>query len=230
MPDRIHQRAKRKQLRRSVVYWQGVAAVIAAAGFSRRMGRFKPLLPWGSGAVIESVVAALVRGGAAPTLVVVGRRGAEIADRLAGGKARVVFNPDYADHEMLRSCQVGIEALLDEHPPVQGALLALGDQPHIPASVIRQIVTRAREAPDAVVIPSHNRRRGHPVYLPRRLFPNLLSLGRRNSLRDLLNEHSEEILYVDVDNDSVRRDMDLPGQYEELRAEFEKTEKTTPQP
>ena len=43
---------------------EGVAAVVAAAGFSSRMGRFKPLLPWRGGTVIESVVAGLVAGGA----------------------------------------------------------------------------------------------------------------------------------------------------------------------
>jgi CTP:molybdopterin cytidylyltransferase MocA len=202
---------------------QGVAAVIAAAGFSRRMGRFKPLLPWGKGTVIESAADALVGGGAAPLLVVVGHRGADIADRFSDKKACVVFNPDFAANEMLRSYQVGIETLLDGHPPVHGALLALGDQPHIPACVIRHIISSARGAPDAVVIPSHNRRRGHPIYLPRRLFPKLISLEEGQTLRDLLNQHIEEIVYVDVDSDSVRRDMDVPAEYEALRAEFEQT-------
>ena len=202
---------------------QGVAAVIAAAGFSRRMGRFKPLLPWGASTVVESAAEALVGGGAAPLLVVVGHRGADIADLFSDKKACVVFNPDFAANEMLRSYQVGIETLLNGHPPVHGALLALGDQPHIPACVIRHIIRCARGAPEAVVIPSHNRRRGHPVYLPRRLFPKLISLEEGQTLRHLLNQHVEEIVYVDVDSDSVRRDMDVPAEYEALRAEFEQT-------
>ncbi len=202
---------------------QGVAAVIAAAGFSRRMGRFKPLLPWGASTVVESAADALVGGGAAPLLVVVGHRGADIADRFSDKKACVVYNPDFAANEMLRSYQVGIETLLDGHPPVHGALLALGDQPHIPACVIRHIISSARGAPDAVVIPSHNRRRGHPVYLPRRLFPKLISLEEGQTLRDLLNQHIDEIVYVNVDSDSVRRDMDVPAEYDALRAKFEQT-------
>ena len=201
-----------------------VAAVIAAAGFSRRMGRFKPLLPWGSGTVIGSAAEALVNGGAAPVLAVLGHRGAEIADHLQNLSVCVVFNPDYARDEMLRSYQVGIEALLDCETPVLGALLALGDQPHISASLIGRIVGCARRAPAAVVIPSHNRRRGHPVYLPRRLFSKLLALGDGQSLRDLLNGCSEEIVYLAVDCDSVRRDMDVPAEYEELRAKYEKAE------
>ncbi len=199
-----------------------VAAVVAAAGFSRRMGRFKPLLPWDSRTVIESVVDALARGGATPVLVITGHRAAEVADHLAAGPAWVVPNPDYARHEMLRSYQVGIQALLDGQASASGALLALGDQPHMPASVIHQIIVEAQTKPAAVVIPSHNRRRGHPVYLPRWLWPALLTLGKEQSLRDLLNRYSEEIVYVALDTDSIRRDMDVPAEYDALREEFEK--------
>ena len=200
---------------------EGVAAVVPAAGFSSRMGRFKPLLPWRNGTVIESVVAGLVAGGASPVSVVTGHRGAEIAHCLAGGPAKIAFNPDYRRNEMLRSYQVGIAEMLETCLPVQGALLALGDQPHIPTEVIRQIIDWARAEPDAVVIPSHNRRRGHPVYLPEWSFSDLLKLETGQTLRDLLKEVNKEIVYVEVESDCVRRDMDVPAEYESLRADFE---------
>ena len=202
----------------------GVAAVVAVAGFSRRMGRFKPLLPWRKGTVIEAVAAALVAGGASPVQVVTGHRGAEIAQFLEGGPTKVVFNPDYGRNEMLRSYQIGLGALREACLPIQGALLALGDQPHIPAAVIRQIVERARAEPDAVVIPSHNRRRGHPVYLPEWSFFELLKLEPGQTLRDMLSDYSDEIVYVEVDSDCVRKDMDVPAQYESLRSEYEQVD------
>ena len=206
--------------------WQagGVAALVAAAGFSRRMGRFKPLLPWGRSSVIRSATEALSRGGASPVLVVVGHRGAEIAECLAGATAGVVSNPDYARNEMLRSFQVGVEALIGEHGPAQGTLLALGDQPHISAGVVRRIIGCAAVNGDSIVVPSHNRRRGHPVFLPRRLFPALLTMTEGQSLRELLKHHADEIEYLEVEDDSVRRDMDVPAEYEALRAEFGGTE------
>lgn len=209
--------------RTRAVHAGGVAAVVAAAGFSRRMGRFKPLLPWGKSSVIESVADALTSGGASPVLVVVGHRGAEIAERLAAATAGVVFNPDYARNEMLRSFQIGIGALMSEQCQVQGTLLALGDQPHIPAAVVRHIICCAAENVDSIVVPSHNRRRGHPVFLPRRLFSEFLKMTDGQSLRDLLNSHAGEIEYAEVKDDSVRRDMDVPAEYAALRAEFEST-------
>lgn len=198
-----------------------IAAVVAAAGFSSRMGRFKPLLPWRRGSVIEAVVAGLTGGGAAPVYVVTGHRGSEIAERLTAGAAVAVPNPDYRKNEMLRSYQVGIEALCRDAGPVQGALLALGDQPHIPAAVVRQIIDKARAVPAAVVVPSYMRRRGHPVYLPQRQFSRLLRLESGRSLRDLLAALEEEIVYEAVESDCIRRDMDVPAEYESLRAEFE---------
>lgn len=199
----------------------GVAAVVAAAGFSSRMGRFKPLLPWRYGTVIEAVTASLAEGGASPITVVTGYRGAEIAEQLIGGPAETVFNPDYRINEMLRSYQVGVEALYRKEVSVQGALLALGDQPHIPAGVIGQIVGRALLEPDSVVVPSFRRRRGHPVYLPKTVFSALLGLSRGQSLRNLLGTLGDRIIYEDVDSDCVRRDMDVPADYESLRADFE---------
>jgi CTP:molybdopterin cytidylyltransferase MocA len=205
-----------------------IAAVIAAAGFSQRMGDFKQLLPWGEITVIEAVVANLYDAGAEPIICVVGHRGNEVAAILAHTLAQIVRNPDYAQIEMLRSYQAGIRSLLPstveaagDHPPV-GALLALGDQPHIPADVIRPIIEACRRTPDQIVIPSYQRRRGHPIYLPRRFWNDLLALGPDASLRDLLNAQEEAIVYVDVESDAIRRDMDYWVEYQRLL--HEKTE------
>lgn len=207
---------------------QAFAAVIAAAGFSRRMGRFKQLLPWGESTVIRSVVENLAAAGAQPVLCITGHRGDEVAAALTDSPARIIPNLRYADAEMLTSYQTGIAAL-DDSPVTahqlqfSGALLALADQPHIPVAVIRQVIEQARRTPDAVVIPSHEMRRGHPIYLPRRLWPDLLALPVNASLRELLRRHEEAIVYVMVDTDAIRRDMDEWGEYQRLREEFQST-------
>lgn len=196
-----------------------IAAVVAAAGFSRRMGKFKQLLPWGESTVIRSVVDNLAAGGAQPVLCVTGHRAEEVAAALNGSPARIVHNLDYAGAEMLTSYQAGIRAL--DPARCLGSLLALADQPHLPVAVIRQVVEQARQTPEQVVIPSHQMRRGHPIYLPAVRWPDLLSLPKTSSLRDLLTRWEEEIVYVTVDTDAIRRDMDEWGEYERLREEFE---------
>ena len=203
-----------------------IAAVIAAAGFSRRMGRFKQLLPWGDSTVIGTVVDNLCAAGAEPILCVTGHRADEVAAALESSPAQIVPNPQYTNSEMLTSYQTGIAALNNSqftihHSPFSGSLLALADQPHIPVPVIRQVIEQAQSTPEQIVIPSHQMRRGHPIYLPRRLWSELLALSLDASLRDLLNQHSAEVVYVDVDTDAIRQDMDEWGEYERLRGEFE---------
>lgn len=195
-----------------------IAAVIAAAGRSTRMGQPKQLLPWGDSTVLATTVGNLAAGGAAPVVCVIGHRGDEMQAALVGTVARVLRNPDYLEGEMLSSYRAGVAALSEDGVPYAGTLLALGDQPHVSVAVIAQVINQARQSPDALVIPSHTMRRGHPFYLPGRLWPELLTLGRDESLRTLLRRHEASIHYVDVATDAILRDIDTPADYAELAA------------
>jgi molybdenum cofactor cytidylyltransferase len=154
-----------------------VAAIVAAAGRSTRMGEPKQLLPWGERTVLGSVVHNLADAGASPVLCVVGHRADAMAAALGNAPAHLLLNPDYLVAEMLRSYQVGVRHLLAAGASCLGTLLALGDQPHIPVDVIRQVVEQARTLPDQIVIPSYELRRGHPFYLPAHLWPELVALS-----------------------------------------------------
>lgn len=210
-----------------------VAAIVAAAGRSTRMGEPKQLLPWKEGTVIETVVRHLHAGGADPIFCVVGHRSDQVQDALrnvpnAAAPAHIVPNPHYRSAEMLSSYQVGIEALQAYETEAArsgsgraqciGALFALGDQPHIPPAVIRQVCEQAIRTPDAPVIPSHAMRRGHPFYLPRAVFPEITALQPEDTLRTVVNRHARQIVYVDVASDAILRDMDTPADYAELRS------------
>jgi len=190
---------------------QSIAAVVAAAGRSRRMGSPKQLLAWGDSTVIATVAQNLTAADAAPVLCVVGHRQAEMREALANTAAQTVFNPDYIEGEMLSSYQAGIRALAETD--CVGTLIALGDQPHIPVAIIRQALEQAQVTPDKLVIPSYNMRRGHPFYVPRQLWLELLALSGDETLRTLLMRHPDEIVYVNVDSAAILRDMDTPEEY-----------------
>lgn len=198
-----------------------IAAVVAAAGRSRRMGQPKQLLPWGSGTVIQAVVDCLVRAGASPVIVVTGHQADAVRAALAHTSAQTVHNPDYRHTEMLASFQRGVAALTGHPTPLLGTLLALGDQPHIPVDAVQAVLARALETPEAIVVPSHRMRRGHPIYLPRSLWPELLALGPEASLRELLQRHERRIVYQVVDTEAVLLDIDRWADYQALRTTAE---------
>src|SRR4051794_9920990 len=103
-----------------------IAAVVAAAGRSTRMGEPKQLLPWGSRTVLGTVACNLAEAGATPVLCVVGHRSDEMSAALGDAPARLLRNPYYLLGEMLSSYQVGVRHLLSLGTPFLGALLALG--------------------------------------------------------------------------------------------------------
>ena len=201
-----------------------IAAVIAAAGQSRRMGRPKQLLPWGDATVIAAVVNNLHSAGAAPVVCVVGHRSAELREALRDAPAVLVYNEEYRAKEMIASYQAGVRWLRREQTPCTGTLIALSDQPQIPATIIEQVLAAAARQPDQIVIPSHEMRRGHPVYLPAALWDELLTLTPGQTLRHLIRRHEARIAYVVVESDAILRDLDTPEEYAALRGEELKRE------
>ncbi len=91
-----------------------IAAVVAAAGRSQRMGRFKPLLPWKTSTVIATVVNTLHTAGADPVVCVIGYRADELRAALQRTPAIIAYNPQYAEGEMLQSYQTGVAVLLPD--------------------------------------------------------------------------------------------------------------------
>ncbi len=193
-----------------------IAAIVAAAGRSTRMGTPKQLLPWQGTTVLDAVVRHLDAAGAQPVVCVVGHRRAAMIDALADAPAVLVDNPGYLQGEMLNSYQAGVRYLQAAEFPAAGALLALGDQPHIPVAVLEAILCQARQTPGQIVIPRYEERRGHPIYLPAALWPELLALGRDETLRTLVVRHAETIVYVAVESDAILRDIDTPSDYQAL--------------
>jgi molybdenum cofactor cytidylyltransferase len=146
-------------------------------------------------------------------VVVTGHRGEAVEAALADHAVRCIHNPAYATGEMLSSIQVGLVAA---HAASAGALLALADQPQMQLAVVQQVLDAFDESNgQALVIPSYAKRRGHPIVLPRWLWPEVLALPAADTLRTSIQRHATAIRYVEVDTASVLADLDTPEQYAE---------------
>lgn len=188
-----------------------IAAVVLAAGRSQRMGRPKMLLPWGKTTVIGQVVETLARAGVTEIVVVAGGERAEMEKALQGTPARVVYNPEYRDDEMLHSFQAGLSTLLNRE--VSAVLVALGDQPQIEEKVVRSVLKERPADPHRIVVPSYRLHRGHPWLLPRAWWEAVMALEPPTTLRDFLNKHEGMIDYLEVDTPTVLQDLDTPDDY-----------------
>ena len=192
-----------------------VAAIVLAAGMSTRMGGDVPkqLLPWGRHTVVQEVLDTLVRAGipASTIWVVVGHARLAVEGAVAGYGVQTVFSPDYVTGEMLASLQAGLQAL---PPACAGALIALADQPQMQVAVVVEVLKAfAAGGRRQIVIPSYAMRRGHPVILPRWLWPEILTLAAGDTLRTVLDRHADANQYVLVDTPTILADVDTPAQY-----------------
>jgi CTP:molybdopterin cytidylyltransferase MocA len=192
-----------------------VAAILLAAGQSRRMGAFKPLLPFGNTSVVESCLSYLTIGGAESVVVVVGHRADDIRKQLVGYAVTFAVNPDPAS-EMSSSIAAGVRKLPET---ARAVLIALVDYPAVPARVITLLIEEWSKG-HRLVKPTWKGRGGHPVLLDLSLRNDLLALDTKTGLKALFERHSDEVRRVEVDAPYVARDLDTWDDYERLHSEI----------
>lgn len=186
-----------------------ITALILAAGQSKRMGQPKMLLPWGETTVLGQVIATFKAAGIEDVLVVAGGAREQV-EALVGDSARTVFNPEFAQEEMLSSVQVGLAGL---KLGVEAILIGLGDQPQVQERSVRLIVEIYYISGASIVVPSFQMRRGHPWLVARRHWDEIQRMRSPESLREFLKRHADEIHYVTMDNISILQDLDTPKDY-----------------
>ena len=191
-----------------------VAAILLAAGQSRRMGAFKPLLPFGNKTVIECCIDYLQEGGVETIVVVVGHRADEIRSALAGRELIFAINPD-PNSEMGASIAAGVGELPES---CQAALIALSDHPAVPAQVVSKLIETWKNGA-RLVIPTWKNRGGHPVLVDLSFKFELLNLNATGGLRALFEAHKNEVERVPADSPYIARDMDKWDDYRALHQE-----------
>jgi CTP:molybdopterin cytidylyltransferase MocA len=185
-----------------------VAAIVLAAGRSRRMGAFKPLLPFGNQTVIESSIANLRAAGISDIVVVVGHRGDEIRQALAGADASFASNSN-PDTPMSASIAVGLREIKRES---QAVLITPVDHPAIPGETI-ELILNAWDGGAPLVQPEYEGRGGHPVLVDRKYFTELLHLDSESGLRGFFQSHRADTHRLPVSSPFVARDMDTWEDY-----------------
>ncbi len=191
-----------------------ISAIILAAGESKRMGQPKMLLPWGELTVLEHVIMTFQNAGVEDIIVVTGGAHQEVEKLIHSRKVSSIFNKDFSKGDMLASIQCGLMSMNDQ---ATATLIGLGDQPQIQEQTVRLICKTFKEKESRLIVPSFQMRRGHPWLVERSLWNALLEMRSPNSPRDFLNQHADEIEYVQVNNASILADLDTPEDYQRSR-------------
>ncbi len=185
----------------------GVAAIILAAGQSRRMrGPNKLLARFEGKPLIRRIAESASASKAGPVIVVTGHRAADIASALAGLDVQIVHNPDFAEG-LATSLKAGLSAVPES---ASGALVLLADMPGITTAIMNRLIDafEAKSAP-AIVLPTVDGKRGNPVLWSRAFFPELMAVTGDTGARHMIARHEEAVERVEI-GAAAAVDVDTP--------------------
>lgn len=194
-----------------------IAAIILAAGESKRMHQSKIVLPWGSGTVISHVISVFKSADIDDIVVVTGGYRDLVENEVSKAGARSVYNPDYQNDEMAISLKIGLNSV--ESRKISGFFLVLGDQPTVILQDLKGMIEVHKNDPGKIVIPSYSMRRGHPWLIPNKYFKEITQLNPPDTLRTFIQRNENDIVYYIVDHPEVMVDIDTPEDYKRLLPE-----------
>jgi len=187
---------------------------VLAAGASSRMGKPKMLLPWGDTTILGHLISIWEELGAGQIAVVWaegdGALKAEL-DRLGFPPENRITNPK-PKRGMFSSIQCAAQWKGWREGLTHWAIV-LGDQPQLPASVLRSLLDFARERPEQICQPSRNGRARHPVLLSAGPF-HKLAIAREQNLKQFLERMATEVELIEIDDPSLDLDLDTPADYQ----------------
>ena len=191
-----------------------IAALILAAGESRRMGSPKALIPYHGLTFVEHLLAATRLPRIGETRVVLGAGAEEIRGRLPVKDSQIVIN-DAWESGPLSSIQAGLRSLPDDG--VEAALICPVDHPLVTLRLIGAIVAAFDRSGKAIVLPTYLGRRGHPVLFASRLFSELMVAPLDVGARAVVRAHRGEIEEVSTEEEGVVLNLNDPEALARLR-------------
>ncbi|MES2547382.1 MAG: nucleotidyltransferase family protein [Pseudomonadota bacterium] len=184
--------------------------ILLAAGYSRRFGMMDKLLqPLPDGRPIaiasaESLIQAI------PTCIAVLRAENQVlAESLLSRGFNLVFC-DEDKQEMADSLATAIHYSAQFPESNDGFVIALADMPYIHTSTISAVAGQLN-AGAAIVIPTYQGQRGHPVGFSAKFRNELESLQGDEGARSIIKRHSNAVTLIACEDAGILADIDTPA-------------------
>jgi len=185
-----------------------VAAIVLAAGASRRLGQPKQLLIHGGETLLERVDRIAGAAGAAPVIAVLGANFETICASV-NLKNSVLSMNDRWERGIATSIHSGLKTLAAISPDAQGVLILSCDQPRLNADHLRTLIeTFIAQSEPAIVASTYADVIGVPAVFPQMAFPHLLALHGDKGARALLVEPPCPLIAVPFPGGEI--DIDRP--------------------
>ena len=193
-----------------------IAALVLAAGQSRRMGRNNKLLAEIDGIAMVRRSAENVLGSRAnPVIAVTGHERERTEEALDGLDLTFAHNPDFADG-LSTSMKAGLAAMEGE---IDGLLVCLGDMPRVTPETIEKLISAFDPLEGrAICVPTWRGKRGNPVLWSSQFFDEMMEVSGDVGARHLIGSHAELVVEVEMKDDGVMIDVDTPDALARINA------------
>ncbi|MBO90137.1 MAG: 4-diphosphocytidyl-2C-methyl-D-erythritol kinase [Rickettsiales bacterium] len=184
------------------------SAIVLAAGQSRRMGPQNKLLADVDGRpMIVRTIDAITASKVNSITVVLGYEARQVRAALSGKSLNFIENIDY-EAGLSSSLRCGMAALPQDTKCI---LVCLGDMPRISSTEIDLLIDNFFAAEGrAICVPTYRGKRGNPVIIGRRFFPEIQEIVGDVGARHLIGAYPELVHEVEMEGDAVLLDIDTP--------------------
>jgi molybdenum cofactor cytidylyltransferase len=187
--------------------------LLTAAGYSKRMGKMKALLPWHGTSLLSHQIDILRSGGCEEIIVILGYRSEELEKELKTCDVSIVKNDSYQTGRA-SSIKKGISAASDNS---DGYVLLGVDQPRT-SLVISKLLESHKSEQKAISSPRFKNKGGHPIVLSSAMKNELLDISEDSQgIRQIFEKYRNNMNQVIFNDPIVCLDVNT---YEEYRDAF----------
>jgi molybdenum cofactor cytidylyltransferase len=190
-----------------------IAAIILAAGESRRLSTPKQLVPYKGRTLIARSVDAAAGSRCDHIIVVLGAHAESIIPEIRDMCAEIACNPDWQQGKAT-TIKAGMNAVTLSPTPFDSVILMTCDQPHVDSALLNAIIDRHGSWPDCIVACEYAGTTGVPALVPRKYFGDLLSLSGEEGAKSLIRTHPEATQTIHFPDGAL--DIDSPRDLELL--------------
>ena len=190
-----------------------IAAVILAAGKSRRLRQPKQLIQLAGESLLRRTARLAVEAGCGPVFVVLGFEAERMCPELNGLPVQTLTNQNWAEG-MGASVRCGVSMA---QVTADAVLLLVCDQPRLSAEHLRVLLTRHEEAGALITASGYEGRLGVPAVFAAQLFPELLQIHGDRGARQVIERHGDAVQAVEWPDGAL--DIDRPEHVRKITSE-----------
>ena len=189
-----------------------IHAVLLAAGRSERMGRNNKLLLNVNGIpLVRKSAINILNSNVTSITVVTGFDENKIVNALSGLNVNFVKNINFREG-LSSSLKAGLANIT---PTPSAVIICLADMPKIQPEHINQLIENFNPLKGwEICIPTNNGKRGNPVLIGSRFFPYIFETNGDFGAKQIMKQHSDKIVEVEIGTSDIHFDIDTQDEYE----------------